>query len=441
VFPAARAVYCSDMTGTAARRHAPARLATLSDTLRPSQILAIAAEVREMIASGQPVCNLTVGDFAPKHFPVPERLSRGIAQRVATESNYPPSAGMPELRKAVATFYRQWLGLDYDDTNVLICAGGRPVIYGAYRVLVNPGERVLYPVPSWSNEYYAPIVGGLPGEVPCGAESGFLPTAECLAPHLGGATLLVLCSPMNPAGTLFSEEQLAAICDLVLAENARRASASERPLYVLYDQMYWMLTFGGATHHTPVGLRPAMKPFTVFVDGISKAFAATGLRVGWAVGPRDVIGAMSDLLTHVGAWAPRPEQLATADLLGATDDIKAFHAMMLPRVEQRLRLLADGIAVLRKEGFSVDSTPPRGSIYLSARFALNGRTAPDGSKLATNDDIRRYLLRSCGLAAVPFQAFGAREETGWFRLSVGAVSVDDIEALLPRLRTALAAVR
>ncbi len=429
------------MTGTAARRHAPARLATLTDTLRPSQILAIAAEVRDLIASGRPVCNLTVGDFSPTYFPVPDRLARGIAARVATESNYPPSAGMPELRQAVPSFYRQWLGLDYDVANVLVCAGGRPAIYGAYRVLVNPGEHVLYPVPSWSNEYYAPIVGGIPVEVPCDAGTGFLPTAERLAPHVAGATLLVLCSPMNPAGTLFSEAQLGAICDLVLAENARRATAGERPLYVLYDQMYWMLTFGGATHCTPVGLRPAMKPFTVFVDGISKAFAATGLRVGWAVGPSDVIRAMSDLLTHVGAWAPRPEQLATADLLGDTAEIKAFHARMLPKVEERLRLLADGIAALRTEGFAVDSTPPRGSIYLSARFALNGCTAPDGSKLATNDDIRRYLLTSCGLAAVPFQAFGAREETGWFRLSVGAVSTDDIEALLPRLRTALAAVR
>lgn len=429
------------MTETASPRGTAARLASLAATLRPSQILAISAEVRDLVASGRPVCNLTVGDFSPAHFPVPTLLSGGIAARAATESNYPPSSGMPALRKAVAQSYTQRLGLDYGEGNVMVCGGGRPAIYGAYRVLVNPGERVVYPVPSWSNEYYAPIVGAIPVEVPCGQESGFLPTADQLAPHIGGATLLVLCSPMNPAGTLFPEPQLAAICDLVLEENARRAAGGERPLYVLYDQMYWMLTFGGAKHRTPVGLRPEMKRYTVFVDGISKAFAATGLRVGWAVGPDDVIRGMSDLLTHVGAWAPRPAQLAAAELLGAAREVDAFHAVMLPKVEERLRLLADGIATIRKEGFPVDSTPPQGAIYLSARFALNGRNAPDGSVLATNDDIRRYLLRSCGLAVVPFQAFGAREETGWFRLSVGAVSTDEIKAVLPRLRDSLMAVR
>jgi aspartate aminotransferase len=225
----------------------------------------------------------------------------------------------------------------------------------------------------------------------------------------------------------------------VLAENSRRetAGSAERPLFVLFDQMYWMLTFGGAKHFTPTGLRPQMAKYTVYVDGISKAFAATGVRVGWAVGPTDVIKAMGDLLTHVGAWAPRAEQLATAEMLADTVAIRDFHKTMLPALEQRLNLLADGIAALKREGFPVDSTPPQGAIYLSAQFALNGKRAPDGTVLKTNEDIRRYLLQSAGLAAVQFQAFGAREETGWFRLSAGAVSPDDITALMPRLRAAL----
>jgi aspartate aminotransferase len=418
-----------------------ARLSELTDTLRPSLILSVAAEVREMMSSGKPVCNLTVGDFDPKQFPVPERLSRRLSELVRTQTNYPPSSGVPELRAAVPKFYKEWLGLDYTDANVLICAGGRPIIYGAYRVLVNPGDKVLYPTPSWSNEYYAPIVGGEPVEVPCGPESGLLATAESLAPHLSDARLLILCSPMNPAGTLFTEAQLAGICDAVIAENERRKEIGARPLYILFDQMYWMLTFAGGQHYTPVGLRPALKEYTVFVDGISKSFAATGLRVGWAVGPADVIKAMSDLLTHVGAWAPRPEQMATAELLGETAEIRAFHAVMLPALELRLKLLADGIAELKRAGHPVDSMPPRGSIYLSAQFALNGKKTPEGEVMRTNDDVRRYLLRSCGLAGVPFQAFGTREETGWFRLSAGAVSPDEITALMPRLRAALEAVK
>lgn len=434
------------MTATTAPRTAraaedAARLSALTETLRPSMILTIAGEVREMISSGKAVCNLTVGDFAPAQFPVPKRLATSIARLVeGGQTNYPPSNGVPELKKAVVAFYKTWLGLDYTEANVFIEAGGRPIIYGAYRVLVNAGDRVVYPTPSWSNEYYSAIVGATPVEVPCGPETGFLPTAKLLEPALRGATLLVLCSPMNPCGTLFDERQLADICDAVLAENARRGPGA-RPLFVLFDQMYWMLTFGGAKHCTPVGLRPEMARYTLFVDGISKSFAATGLRVGWGVGPADVVKAAADLLSHVGAWAPRPEQLATAEMLGHTEEIKAFHAVMLPGLEERLRLLADGIAGLKRDGFPVDSTPPRGSIYLSARFALNGKQAPGGQVLRTNDDVRRYLLHSCGLAAVQFQAFGARDETGWFRLSAGAVTPDDIRALMPRLREALAAVQ
>jgi aspartate aminotransferase len=409
--------------------------------MKGSQILRIAAEVREIMNAGNPVCNLTVGDFAPGQFPIPKSLADGVAKQVAAgQTNYPPSNGIPELRKAVVAFYKEWLGFDVPLDGVVICAGGRPVIYGAYRTVVNAGDTVLYPTPSWSNEYYTPIVGAKEIEIPFGADSGFLPTAAKLKPHMKGARLLILNSPMNPAGTLFSAQQLGDICDAVLEENARRTK-SERPLFVLYDQMYWMLTFGAAKHVTPTGLRPEMAKYTIYVDGISKAFAATGMRVGWGVGPADVITAMSDLLTHVGAWAPRPEQIATAELLPKTAEIRAFHKVMLPALEERLTLLADGIAALKRDGFPVDSTPPLGSIYLSAQFDLAGKRTPDGATLRTNEDIRGYLLRSCGLAAVQFQAFGAREETGWFRLSAGAVSPDDIRGLMPRLREALKALK
>lgn len=416
------------------------RLSALARRMTGSEILRIAAEVRELLAQGKPLCNLTVGDFAPSQFPVPARLARDVARHVeGGQTNYPPSNGIPELRKAVVAFYKEWLGLDVPLEGVVIAAGGRPIIYGAYRTLVDPLDRVVYPVPSWSNEYYTQICDATAIEVPCGPDTCFLPTAAMLEQGVRGASLLVLNSPMNPAGTVLTEPQLGAICDLVLAENARRPRGA-RPLFLLYDQMYWMLTFAGSRHVNPVTLRPEMAKYTIFADGISKAFAATGLRVGWGVGPPDVIRAMSDLLTHVGAWAPRPEQLATAGLLGATGDIRAFHATMLPEVEKRLRLLADGIGALKREGFPVDSTPPSGAIYLSAQFALRGKRTPDGALLATNEEIRGYLLREAGLAAVPFQAFGAREDTGWFRLSVGAVSPEQIRALMPRLREALAAL-
>jgi aspartate aminotransferase len=201
-----------------------------------------------------------------------------------------------------------------------------------------------------------------------------------------------------------------------------------------------MLTFGGVSHVTPVALRPAMRPYTIFIDGISKAFAATGLRVGWAVGPADVIARMSDLLGHVGAWAPRAEQVASAQLLDEPATIAEYVPAMHAGVQQRLDALYDGMRALAAEGLAVEAIPPMGAIYLSVRFPLLGRRTADGTVLRTNEDVREYLLAQAALAVVPFQAFGLREDTGWFRLSVGAVSPGEIAAMLPRLREALAAV-
>ncbi|MDE3152351.1 MAG: aminotransferase class I/II-fold pyridoxal phosphate-dependent enzyme [Gemmatimonadota bacterium] len=416
------------------------RLSQLARGLIGSEILKIAAEVRELIAQGRPICNLTVGDFSPTEFRVPDRLARGVAEYVAKgQTNYPPSNGVLELRKAVAAFYKRGLALDYPTDGIVITSGGRPVIYGIYQTVVNPGETVVYAVPSWNNNHYARIVGASAVEIPCGADTNFLPTAAMLRPHLRGATLLALNSPSNPTGTMFSAEQLTEICDLVLEENARRGP-DDRPLYVMYDQIYWMLTFGGGRHVNPVGLRPEMAKYTIFVDGISKAFAATGLRVGWGVGPSDVIKSMADLLTHIGAWAPRPEQMATAELLCAESDIAEYHASMIRDLQERLGLMAEGLDHLRAKGFPVESTAPQGAIYLSAHFGLHGKRTPEGAVLASNEDIRRYLLQTAGMAVVPFQAFGQNEETGWFRLSAGAVSPQDVRELMPRLEASLKAL-
>jgi aspartate aminotransferase len=275
--------------------------------------------------------------------------------------------------------------------------------------------------------------------VPCDASTAFLPTRDALAGALRGARLLALNSPLNPTGTAFGAAQLAEICDLVLEENARRGP-DERPLYLMYDQVYWMLTFGGTRHVDPVSLRPAMRDYTVFVDGISKAFAATGVRVGWTVAPVDVTRRMASILGHVGAWAPRAEQVASARLLDATAVIEDYQRRMRQEVQRRLDALYDGIRALRAQGHPVEAIAPMGAIYLSARFALHGRRTPAGEVLRTNEDIRRWLLAAAGLAVVPFQAFGMAEDSGWFRLSVGAVSPEAIAAMFARLGPAMAAL-
>jgi aspartate aminotransferase len=407
----------------------------LTEGLIGSPILKIAAEVRELIGKGEQICNLTVGDFAPSEFPVPQLLTNELVAAVMKgETNYPPSTGMPGLRKAVIAFSKRRLGLNPAEDGVLITAGSRPVIYGAYKVLVDPGEKVVYPVPSWNNVHYCQMGGGVADPVACDASTSFLPTAAMLKDRLRGARMLVLNSPVNPTGTAFTAAQLADICDVILEENERRAGR-DRPLFLLYDQMYWMLTFG-IEHVHPIALRPEMAQYTVYVDGISKSFAATGLRVGWGIGPTSVIRPMADFLTHVGAWAPRPEQVATTALLNDDKAIDDFHGKMRGEVLSRLQSLHDGLKLLKGKGFAVDAAIPSGAIYLSARFQLHGKRA-DGVTLRSDDEVRSYLLHASGLAAVPFSAFGEAAGSGWFRLSVGAVSMKDIQGLLPRLQKAL----
>ncbi|HSP33898.1 MAG TPA: aminotransferase class I/II-fold pyridoxal phosphate-dependent enzyme, partial [Thermoanaerobaculia bacterium] len=273
--------------------------------------------------------------------------------------------------------------------------------------------------------------GGQAVELVAGPETNFLPTADMLRPHIRNARLLSINTPLNPTGTVMSRGEVEAIATLVVEENERRADRGERPLFLMWDQVYWMLTFGDNKHYAPPQLVPESARYTIFVDGISKAFAATGLRVGWAVAPAHITARMRDFLGHVGAWAPRPEQMAVAKFLGMPDEIEAFHAHMIRELRTRLDALYNGIEAMRRDGLPVEAIVPQGAIYLSARFAIPSRT---------NEEIRRLLLDRAGFAVVPFQAFGSKKEDGWFRLSAGAVSVAEIESGLQRVRAVLSSL-
>ena len=417
------------------------RVAEMAGRLVGSEILKIAAAIRELKASGADVCDLTVGDFDPAIFPIPAPLLAGVQEALAGgETNYPPSSGILELREAVQRFYERELGLAYPLASVLVAGGARPLIYGTYRTVVDPGDKVVYPVPSWNNNHYVTMLGADPVAVVCGPETRFLPEPEALIRELGGARLVCLNSPLNPTGTAITEDGLGTICEAILAENRAREGRGERPLYLLYDHIYWMLTFGETRHVTPPGLFPEMARYTIFIDGISKAFAATGLRVGWGVGPVDVMQRMNAVIGHVGAWAPRPEQKASARLLDDPAAIRSYHAVFKEGISTRLELLHRGIQGLKTDGLPVESIPPMGAIYLTAQIAPFGRKTPDGEVLRTNEEVRRYLLDRAAIGLVPFQAFGVPGDHGWFRLSVGAASIDAIEAALPRLRAALEAL-
>jgi aspartate aminotransferase len=413
-------------------------LSRLAETFTGSEILRVAAEIRAARTAGRPVTDLTVGDFSPAQFPIPERLREEVREALGRgETNYPPPPGMPELRQAVQRFYARELGLHYPVEAIEIACGSRPLIYGTYRMLCDPGDRVVYPVPSWNNNHYSRLVGAVATPVRCGEADRFLPTRAALAPALPGARLLVLNSPLNPTGTAFSRDALAGVVDAVLSENDGRARRGERPLFLLYDQVYWMLCFGDTRHVTPVEIAPEMARYTVFVDGISKCLAATGLRVGWAAGPVHLVERMTPFLAHVGAWAPRPEQVATARLLDAPAAIAGHLATFKRELAGRLERLHAGLQAMKAAGLPVDSIPPMGAIYLTMRLHPFGARTPAGAALATNEDVRRFLLEAADVGVVPFQAFGAPEDDGCFRLSVGAVSLAEIDAALERLRAAL----
>jgi aspartate aminotransferase len=289
-------------------------------------------------------------------------------------------------------------------------------------------------VPSWNNDYYAEMIGARKVPVQASAANRFQPVLADFAPHLSEARLLCLCSPGNPTGTVMNSETASEILRAVVEENRRRRGG--KPLFVLFDIMYGSLLQGADEPYHPLALVPEAAPWVITVDGISKAFAATGLRVGWTLGAPTVIARMKDFLGHVGAWAPRPEQVATAGFLRDPAGIAQFRSEMNRLLGERLGALYHGFTALKEEGFPVDCVRAQGAMYVSLRVNLVGRRWR-GQTIPDNDTLRKLLLTEAGLAAVPFQAFGVPDHTGWFRLSVGAVSLDDIRAMLERVRAML----
>jgi len=423
------------MSATATKLHLP--VSQMAENLIGSEIIKLAAEVNAKIKAGEKIYNFTIGDFNPKIFPIPAELKQAIINAYLNdETNYPAADGMQELRDVVAGYLKRTQKLEYKSSEILIAGGARPVIYGIYKAIVDPGDGVLFPVPSWNNNHYCHLSGAKPICIETKPENNFMPTADEIKTHLSNTVLLALCSPQNPTGTAFTEKALREICELVIAENKRRGE-NKKPVYILYDQIYSALTYGEIKHLDPVSLYPELRNYTIFVDGISKSFAATGVRVGWTFGPQRVIDKIKAILSHVGAWAPKAEQLATASFLNQVEISNKALIDFKKEISARLDGFYKGFQTLKNEGFNVDAIAPQAAIYLTVKIDLKGQKTAEGKILENMADVTKYILDEAKIALVPFYAFGASKDSAWFRLSVGTAKIEDINGAINNLREAL----
>ncbi|RZK50712.1 MAG: aminotransferase class I/II-fold pyridoxal phosphate-dependent enzyme [Pedobacter sp.] len=416
------------------------KVSHLANTLIGSEIIKIGNEVNDMKRKGAQIANLTIGDFDSSIFPIPSELEAQIVKAYQEgHTNYPPADGILPLRETIVEVLKDRFDLSYNTSEILVAGGSRPLIYALYLSLINPGDKVVYPAPSWNNNHYCHLTSAQGICVETTAESNFLPDASQLQAQLKGATLLALCSPLNPTGTMFSESQLTEICDLVIEENKSRG-ADEKPLYIMYDQIYSLLTFG-KEHVNPVKLRPELKDYVVYIDGISKCLAATGVRVGWAFGPDTIINKMKAILGHIGAWAPKAEQVATASFFAKKVQVDTYLNTFKTKIQTSLEALFQGFQQLKAQGFEVDAISPMGAIYLTLKINYLGKQTPEGEVLKTSADVNFYLIREAQVALVPFSAFGNQDDMPWFRASVGGCSLTDIESMIPRIANALAKLK
>lgn len=416
------------------------KLSALAESLVGSEIVKLGNEINNRIAQGAEIYNYTIGDFNPAIFPISDVLRDEIIKAYQEGfTNYPPADGILPLRSAVAKFVKDYQHIEYGVNEIQISCGGRPFIYTLFRTLVDPGDKVIYAVPSWNNNHYTSICQGQACEINALPENDFMPSVADIQANIQDAVLLCLCTPQNPTGTTLSKEKLQQICDLVIAENNRRGP-DEKKLYVLFDQMYATLTFGTTTHYHPVQLNPAMKEYTISLDGVSKAFAGTGVRVGWGLGPAKVIAKMKALMSHIGTWAPMAEQVATAAFLNNDAAVQEALHIHKQKIEERLLKINDSIVALKAKGYPIDAIAPQAAIYMTIKIDLKGLSYKDKT-FTTQEAVTQFLMDEVGIALVPFYCFGADKESPWYRISVGTARMEDLDKVFQKMETVFAQLK
>ena len=397
-------------------------MAQLSDRLNrlaPSATLAMSQRSGEMKAQGINVINMSVGEpdfMTPDH--VKEAGKKAIDDNF---SKYSPVPGYLSLRKAIANKLKRENNLNYSASEVIVGTGGKQGVCNTILALVNPGDEVIIPAPYWvSYPQMVKLAGGIPVIVPAGIEQDFKITADQLKAAITSKTkLIILCSPSNPTGSVYTKEELEALAKIVLEHN---------DLFVLSDEIYEHINYIGC--HASIAACEGMKERTIICNGVSKAYAMTGWRLGWVAAPEWIIKGLNKLQGQYTSGTSSVSQMAALAAYegdqGCVEDFrKAF---------QRRR---DLIVSLAKEVPGLEVNVPEGAFYLFPKCSSYfGKT--DGKHVINNStDFALYLLEEGHVATVAGDAFGSPD---YFRMSY-ATSDDNIIEALSRIKDVLSKLK
>lgn len=379
-----------------------ARVAAISE----SATLAVTARAAAMKAQGRPVIGFGAGepDFATPE-PIVEAAER--ACREPRFHHYTPAAGLPELREAVAAKTKRDSGLSVESSQVLITNGGKQAVYEAFAALLDPGDEVLVPTPYWTTYPEAiRLAGGVPVEVVTDESSGYLASVDQLeAARTARTKLLLFVSPSNPTGAVHSPAQTAAIGQW----------AAERDLWVVTDEIYEHLVYADAEFASMPVLVPELTDRCVVLNGVAKTYAMTGWRVGWMLGPLDVIKAATSLQSHATSNVANVSQAAA--LAAVTGDLGAVEAMRTA-FDRRRRTMTRMLSEIP----GVTCPEPKGAFYCYPSVAgVLGRRIR-GQRPQSSAELAELVLEEAEVALVPGEAFGT---PGYFRLSY-ALGDDDL---------------
>ncbi|MDN5348303.1 MAG: aspartate aminotransferase [Clostridia bacterium] len=388
------------------------QLADRARGISPSPTLSIDAKAKAMQAQGIKIINFSAGE---PDFDTPEHIKKAAVEALAAGfTKYTPVPGINELREAVVATLKKNRSLDYDPSQVVISVGAKHALYNAMQVLLNPGDEVLLCHPYWVSYYeQVKLAGAVPRVLETSEATGFKITPEQLAAAVTPRTrVLLLNSPSNPAGSVYTREELAALAEVILAKN----------LLVISDEIYSALVYDGREHVSIASLGPEIKERTILIDGVSKTYAMTGWRIGWAVAPRPVAKAMADLQSHSTSNPTSiAQKAAVAALTGTQEPVEE----MRREFERRRDRLLAGLQALP----DVTCLKPEGAFYLFPNVSgLFGRRY--GEKvLANSTDVAEVLLQEAQVAVVPGIAFGA---DAYLRFSY-ATSREQIEEGIERI--------